>query len=80
VGALLRDRYEVADQVRRVRAPTTVVYGTADRVVPPAQSRAVAEAAANLAGVVAVEGADHNDAALTSGDETTGAVTGLLRG
>jgi pimeloyl-ACP methyl ester carboxylesterase len=80
VGALLRDRYEVAEQIHRVRAPTIVVYGTADTVVPPAQSRAVAGAAANLAGEVAVEGADHNDAVLAFGPETTGAVTRLARG
>jgi hypothetical protein len=40
----------------------------------------VAEAAANLAGVVAVEGADHNDAVLAFGVGTTGAVTRLVRG
>jgi pimeloyl-ACP methyl ester carboxylesterase len=79
VGALLRDKYEVAEQIRRVRAPTIVVYGTADTVVPPGQSRAVADAAANLAGVVAVDGADHNDAVLAFGAATTAAVDRLVR-
>jgi pimeloyl-ACP methyl ester carboxylesterase len=79
VRVLLRDRYEVAEQVRRVHAPTIVVYGTADTVVPPGQSRAVAEAAASLVDVVAVEGADHNDAVLAFGPALIGAVERLLR-
>jgi pimeloyl-ACP methyl ester carboxylesterase len=79
VGLLLRDRYEVADQVGRVRVPTVVVYGTADRVVPPRQSRTVADAAANLADVVVVDGADHNDAVLGAGRAAIDAVTRLAR-
>jgi pimeloyl-ACP methyl ester carboxylesterase len=79
VGLLLRDRYEVADRVGRVRAPTIVVYGTADSVVPAGQSRTVAEAAANLADVVAVAGADHNDAVLGAGPATIDAVRRLAR-
>lgn len=61
VGLLLRDRFPVRTTVGTVTAPTIVVYGTRDSVVPAAQSRAVAEAAANLVEAVAVEGADHND-------------------
>jgi uncharacterized protein len=79
VGALLRDRYEVAEQVGRVRVPTIVVYGTADTVVPPAQSRTVAGAAANLVDVVAVDGADHNDAVLGAGHAAIDAVVRLAR-
>ena len=45
VRALLRDRFPVAEQVARVDVPTTVVYGSADSIVPPSQSRAVAAAA-----------------------------------
>src|SRR4029453_7116957 len=43
------DRYAVADHVARVHAPTTVVHGSRDSIVPPAQSRAVADAGAPLA-------------------------------
>jgi uncharacterized protein len=74
VGALLRDRFPVAEAVARVRVPTVVVYGTADTVVPPAQSRAVADAAPHLLDVVAVEGADHNDAVLGAGPPVVDAV------
>jgi uncharacterized protein len=77
VGLLLRDRYDVAEKVARVRAPTIVVYGTADSIVPPRQSRAVADAAANLTDVVAVTGADHNDAVLGAGPAAIDAVTRL---
>ena len=79
VRALLRDRYPVAEGVARVQAPTVVVYGSADRIVPPPQSRAVAEAAADLRELVEVPGADHNDRALLDGREVVAAVVGLAR-
>lgn len=78
VGALLRDRYPVAEQIARVTAPTVVVYGTRDAVVPPEQSRAVAGSAANLVDTVAVDGADHNDAVLAAGSVVVGAVMRLV--
>ncbi|HEU4425910.1 MAG TPA: alpha/beta hydrolase [Pilimelia sp.] len=77
VGTLLRDRYPVADQVQRVPAPTAVVYGTADGVVPPAQSRAVAARVPNPVAIVAVDGADHNDPELVAGPAVVGAVVTL---
>lgn len=75
---LLREELAVAEQVREVSAPTTVVYGTADSIVPPEQSRAVARAAANLHAEIAVEGAEHNDAVLLSGDPVVAAVVDLV--
>jgi fermentation-respiration switch protein FrsA (DUF1100 family) len=77
VRALLRDRYPVAEQVARVLVPTTVVLGSADTIVPPAQSREVADAAAQLHRRVEVAGADHNDRALLDGDELVAAVVEL---
>lgn len=65
VRLLLLDSFPVVEYVTRVRAPVTVVYGTADSIVPPEQSRTVA--AASGATVVEVPGADHNDAALLDG-------------
>lgn len=76
VGALLKDRYPVAEHVARVRSPITVVYGTADEIVPPAQSQAVADAA-NAAAVVPVPGADHNDPELLDGDALVSAIVEL---
>jgi pimeloyl-ACP methyl ester carboxylesterase len=77
VRQLLRDRYPVAEQVARVTAPTTVVYGGGDTIVPPAQSRQVAGAAGQLHRLVEVPGADHNDAVLGHGDPLVDAVVEL---
>jgi len=77
VGVLLRDRYPVADLVRRISTPTVVIYGTADTVVPPQQSRAVAARAAGLVRLVAIEHADHNDPALVDGAAVVDAVVEL---
>jgi uncharacterized protein len=77
VGLLLRDRFEVVEHVAEVDVPTVVVLGTADRIIPPEQSRRVAEAAAGPVRVVEVEGADHNDLVLLGGDELLDAVAAL---
>ncbi len=77
VRALLRDRYPVAEHMRDVDAPTTILYGTADSIVPPEQSRSVAAAAAQLHRLVPIRGADHNDLVLVSGDDVVGAVVEL---
>jgi fermentation-respiration switch protein FrsA (DUF1100 family) len=77
VGVLLRDRYPVIEHIRDVSVPTIIVYGTRDSIVPPEQSRAVAKAAGGPTTVIEIDGADHNDMALLSGDELVGAVAGL---
>ncbi len=77
VRALLRDRHPVADLLARIDVPTTVVYGTADRLVPPAQSLAVAEAAAGPTRVVRVDGAGHNGRLLVDGTQLIDAVVTL---
>ncbi len=74
VRALLRDRFPVARQISGVTAPATVIYGGADTIVPPDQSRAVADRAAGPVRVVVLPGADHNDAALTHGPEVVAAI------
>jgi uncharacterized protein len=77
VRLLLRDRYPLAEQIARVRVPTTVVYGSADTIVPPGQSRTVAQRAAGPVRVVVVAGADHNDPALVDGPRVIDAVLAL---
>jgi len=72
VRALLRDRFPTAEHVARVAAPVTVVWGSADAMVPAEQSRAVA--AAGHARTVVVDGADHNDRVLLDGDALVRAV------
>jgi alpha-beta hydrolase superfamily lysophospholipase len=80
VRTLLRDRYPVAEQVRTVTAPVVVVYGSADSVVPPEQSRTVAASAPTLHALVEVPGADHNDRSLLDGRSLVAAVVSLASG
>jgi uncharacterized protein len=77
VGLVLRDRYPLVEHLRHVDAPVVVVYGTADRIVPTSQSRAVADAAPRPAGRVEIDGADHDDLELLDGDRLVGAVADL---
>lgn len=77
VRPLLWDRLPVAELIEDVRVPTVVVYGTADSIIPPEQSREVAERAAGPVEVVVVEGADHNDPVLFDGPPLIGAVAAL---
>jgi fermentation-respiration switch protein FrsA (DUF1100 family) len=74
VRMLLRDRFPVTEHVARLDVPTAVVYGSADSIVPPGQSRAVADAAAGPVRVVEVRGANHNDPVLLAGSKVVGAV------
>jgi len=70
VRMLLRDRYPVAENLTTVTAPITVIYGSADTVVPPELSRAVSDRAR----FVEIPGADHNDDVLTHGPAVVAAV------
>lgn len=78
VRALLRDRFLVEETVASVSAPIVVVAGADDGIVPPAQSRAVADAAG--APYVEVPGAGHNDAALNHGPHVVDAVVRVSAG
>lgn len=77
VGVLLRDRFPVASLLPDVDAPVTVVYGSADTLIPPELSVAVADRAAQTVRLVAVDGADHNDPALVEGPVLIDAVVDL---
>jgi pimeloyl-ACP methyl ester carboxylesterase len=77
VRLLLRDKFPLLDHLANVKPPTTVIYGSADSIVPPEQSRQVAEAAPTLKDLVEIPGANHNDAALVHGPEVVAAVVRL---
>jgi fermentation-respiration switch protein FrsA (DUF1100 family) len=79
VRLLLRDRFPVTKLIGQVRVPTAVVYGSADTIMPPEQSAAVAAAAGGPTRTVEVVGANHNDAALLEGNELIAAVLDLAR-
>ena len=68
VGALLKDRYPSIDRIGSVAAPTLVIAGEADSIIPFEQSREIFEAAADPGRFVALPGADHNDSELTHGE------------
>ncbi len=74
VRTLLRDEFPVLERIGAIRIPVAVVYGTADSIVDPSQSRRVAEATPNAVRTLAVEGADHNDAELGYGSQVVAAV------
>lgn len=79
VHLLLQDRFPVIELIGQVRVPTVVVYGTADVLVPPEQSAAVAAAAGGPIRTIEVVGADHNAAELNEGNQVIAAVVDLSR-
>jgi hypothetical protein len=66
---LLVDRYPNEDTIRDIEVPVLVVAGTSDRTVPSDQSERVFDAAQEPKKFVALEGLDHNDARLGSGQQ-----------
>ena len=79
VGLLLRDRYPNLERVAQVKCPIAVIAGGRDTIIPPAQSRAVFDAALEPKSWTLIEGADHNDAALVQGPHLLEAVTRVTR-
>ena len=75
---LLRDRFVSIDQIPKVRCPVLVIAGTRDSIVPLEQSQRLFDAAASPKKLVIIEGADHNDAELLSGDQMIGAISAFL--
>jgi len=77
VRLLLRDEFSVVSLIADIDVPTTVVFGSADTIIPPDQSRAVARAAAGQVEVVEIAGAEHNDEVMFTGSELIAAVEAL---
>lgn len=59
---LSRNNYPVLDQLGSLNIPVSVIQGTTDTIVPPAQSDAVAATAPDLVEHLVLDGAGHNDA------------------
>ncbi len=74
VGLLLKDRYPSIERIAGVDAPTLVILGSADSIVPSEQSRMIFEAAPDPKELVMIDGADHNDEELVSGVEVVAAI------
>jgi fermentation-respiration switch protein FrsA (DUF1100 family) len=79
VRTMLKDRFPVREHISRVRVPTVVIYGSADSLVPPEQSQAVAHAAGGPVTLVEITGADHNDANLVDGQQLIDAVWAIAK-
>ena len=60
-GMLLRDRFPVIAHVEDSQVPITVLYGSADTIVPPSFSSEVAKSVNNLSEEIVLEGVGHND-------------------
>lgn len=65
--ATLPDRYPSIDRIGQLDVPVLVIAGDADSIVPFEQSRRLFDAATEPKRFVAIEGADHNDPALFTG-------------
>jgi fermentation-respiration switch protein FrsA (DUF1100 family) len=79
VRLLIKDRYASLGRIGAVGAPLLVIAGNRDSIVPLEQSRLLYEAAAEPKAIKVIEGADHNDAALFTGDELISEVAGFIR-
>jgi uncharacterized protein len=75
---LLWDRYDNLERIPDIDVPVLVIAGSDDRVVPFSQSIRVFDAATGTKDTFIVEGADHNDAALTSGSGMVDAVAAFV--
>lgn len=64
---LLRDQFRSADRIGAIDTPVLVVAGSADSIVPVEQSRRLFDLAREPKRLVIVDGADHNDRALSAG-------------
>ena len=61
VRMLLKDRFQVTEQLSNSEVPVTVIYGERDSVVPTQLSARVADKAPTLVERVVIQGANHND-------------------
>lgn len=61
LGWLLRDELDTLARMPAITSPVTVLSGAADEIIPPAQSREVAEAAPDLHAFTELPGVGHND-------------------
>jgi uncharacterized protein len=75
---LLRDRFASIDRIAQINCPVLVIAGTRDGIVPIEQSRRLYDAAPSAKKLVIIEGADHNDAELLTGEEMIDAIARFL--
>ena len=79
VRLLLRDEYPSDVRITNVTAPVLVVLGTADSIVPAAQSRTIYDLANEPKQLLEISGADHNDFELLAGSTLIEAVVEFIK-
>jgi uncharacterized protein len=77
---MLWDRFPSLEVIPGIEVPLLVVAGSADTIVPIAQSRRLFQAASEPKRFVVIEGADHNDFELLAGQQLITEVVGFLDG
>jgi uncharacterized protein len=75
---LLWDRYPNLEIIRDLDIPVMIIAGSADSIVPAKQSRKLFEASRGLKRLLVIDGADHNDLALTAGAQLVDEVAAFL--
>ncbi|MGE3831307.1 MAG: alpha/beta hydrolase, partial [Parvibaculaceae bacterium] len=60
VRLLMKDQFRSADFIKKVTVPLLVIYGDADMIVPPEQSRRLYEMANEPKEIAALAGAGHD--------------------
>lgn len=78
VSVLARDRYASIETIEQIDTPVLVVAGSADRIVPPGQSRRLYDAVPGMKRLLVIDCAGHNDFALLAGDELVDAVVAFV--
>lgn len=75
---MLWDVFPSIDRIRGVATAALVIAGDADSIIPVTQSRAIYDAAPEPKRLLVLEGADHNDPALTNGPEVIAATVRFI--
>ena len=78
-AALLPDHYPAIDQIASVQAPTLVIAGDRDTIVPLTVSARLYDAAPGPKRLVVIPGADHNDHELLAGARMLNEMTSVPR-
>ncbi len=75
---LLWDRYPNLETIRGINVPVMIIAGSEDSIVPIEQSDKLFEASPEPKRLLVIDGADHNDFALTAGDRLVDEVVEFL--
>ena len=78
IGRILRTKYDSLSKIGGIGAPLLVVHGERDATIPIRMGRELYEAAAEPKRLLAIPGADHDDADVVGGDRYYDAIAAFL--